>query len=46
MVTDINDQQLATLAQAQAFLDVTAAVDLTVAPGERYNFIARTVRAK
>lgn len=44
MVIDMNDQQLATLAQLQAFLDGTAAVDFTVAPDERYDFIARTVR--
>ena len=44
MVIEMNDQQLATLAQLQAFLDGTAAVDFAVAPDERYDFIARTVR--
>ena len=44
MVIDMNDKQLATLAQLQAFLDGTAAVDFAVAPGERYDFIARILR--
>ena len=39
----MNDKQLATLAQLQAFLDGTVAVDFSVAAEERYNFIARTV---
>ena len=41
MVIDMNDKQLATLAQLQAFLDGTTAVDFAVAPDERYDFIAR-----
>ena len=40
---DMNDKQLATLAQLQAFLDGTTAVDFAVAPDERYDFIARIV---
>jgi transposase InsO family protein len=44
MVIDMNDKQLATLAQLQAFLDGTAAVDFAVAADERYDFIARIVR--
>ncbi len=44
MVIDMNDQQLATLAQLQAFLKGTVAVDFSVATDERYEFIARTVR--
>ena len=44
MVIDMNDQQLATLAELQAFLDGTATVVFAVAPDERYDFIARTVR--
>ena len=44
MVIDMNDKQLATLAQLQAFLDGTSVVDFALAPGERYDFIARTVR--
>ena len=44
MVIHMNDQHLQTLAQLQAFLDGTAAVDFTLAPGERYGFIGRTVR--
>jgi len=40
----MNDKQLATLAQLQAFLDGTSVVDFALAPGERYDFIARTVR--
>jgi len=43
MVIDMNDEQLHTLAQMQAFLDGTVAVDFAVAPEERYGFIARTV---
>ena len=41
---DMNDEQLQTLAQLQAFLAGTFAVDFAVAAGERYAFIARTVR--
>jgi transposase InsO family protein len=44
MVIDMNDEQLHTLAQLQAFLDGTAAVDFAVAAAARYDFIARTVR--
>ena len=44
MVIQMNDQHLQTLAQLQAFLDGTATVDFTLAPGERYGFIGRTVR--
>ena len=43
MVIDMNDKQLLTLAQLQAFLNGTMAVDFSVAPDERYEFIARTV---
>ncbi len=44
MVIDMNDEQLHTLAQIQAFLDGTIEVDFAVAADERYDFIARTVR--
>ncbi len=44
MVIDMNDEQLHTLAQLQAFLDGTIEVDFAVAADERYEFIARTVR--
>ncbi len=44
MVIDMNDEQLHTLAQMQAFLDGTVAVEFSVALDERYGFIARTVR--
>ena len=44
MVIDMNDEQLHTLAQMQAFLDGTVAVEFAVALDERYGFIARTVR--
>jgi transposase InsO family protein len=44
MVIDMNDEQLHTLAELQAFLDGTMAVDFAVAADERYAFIARTVR--
>src|ERR1035437_1398848 len=44
MVIDMNDNQLHTLAQIQAFLDGTVAVEFSVAAEERYGFIARTVR--
>ncbi len=43
MVIDMNDKQLLTLAQLQAFLDGTVMVDFSVAAEERYDFIARTV---
>ena len=44
MVIDMNDEQLHTLAQMQAFLDGTVALEFSVATEERYAFIARTVR--
>ena len=44
MVIQMNDQQLQTLAQLQAFLDGTTTVAFTLAPSERYGFIGRTVR--
>jgi transposase InsO family protein len=44
MVIDMNDEQLHTLAELQAFLDGTVAVDFAVATPARYDFIARTVR--
>jgi transposase InsO family protein len=44
MVIDMNDKQLTTLAQLQAFLDGTVALDFVLAPDERYDFIARTVQ--
>jgi len=44
MVIDMNDEQLRTLADLQAFLTGTVAMDFTVAADERYEFIARTVR--
>ena len=43
MVIDMDDKQLLTLAQLQAFLDGTVAVDFAVAAEERYDFIARTL---
>ena len=44
MVIDMNDKQLATLAQVKAFLAGTMAVDFAVAVDERYDFITRTLR--
>ena len=44
MVIQMNDRQLHTLAQLQAFLDGTTAVDFAVTTEERYGFIGRTVR--
>jgi hypothetical protein len=44
MVIDMNDEQLHTVAQLRAFVDGTVAVNFSVAPDERYDFIARTVR--
>jgi len=44
MVIDMNDEQLHTLADLQAFLDGTVALDFTVGADERYEFIVRTVR--
>jgi hypothetical protein len=43
-VIDINDEQLHTMVQLQAFWDGTIAVDFAVAVDERYDFIARTAR--
>jgi hypothetical protein len=44
MVIDMKDEQLRTLAQLQAFVDGTVAVDFAVTGEERYGFIARTIR--
>ena len=44
MVIDMNDEQVHTLAQMQAFLDRMMALEFAVAGQERYDFIARTVR--
>ncbi len=44
MVIYMNEQQLQTLEQLQAFLDGTAAIDLQLAPAERYACISRTLR--
>jgi hypothetical protein len=44
MVIQMNDRQLQTLAQLQAFVDGTTTVDFALAPAERYSFIARTLR--
>ena len=44
MVIDMNDKQLATLAQVKAFLAGTTAVDFAVAATERYDFISRTLQ--
>lgn len=44
MAIDMNDEQLHTLAQLQAFLDGTAVVEFAVAAEARYDFIACTVR--
>ena len=43
MVIDMNDKQLHTLSQLQAFLNGTVAVDFSVAAEARCDFIARTV---
>lgn len=43
MVINMNNKQLLTLAQLQAFLNETVAVDFSVTAEERYDFIARTV---
>ncbi len=40
----MNDEQMHTLAQLQAFLDGTTAIAFAVAADERYDFIARTIR--
>ena len=44
MVINMNDEQLHTLADLQAFLAGTVAMDFTVTADQRYEFIARTVR--
>ena len=44
MVIDMDDAQLQTLDQVRAFLEGTAAMGFSVAPDERYEFVARTVR--
>ena len=44
MVIDMKDEQLRTLAQLQAFVDGTVAVDFAVTGEERYGFIGRTLR--
>jgi hypothetical protein len=46
MVIQMNDEQFLTLAQLQAFLDGTLAVDFSVLPAERYSIIARTITAR
>lgn len=43
MVIQMNDEQFLTLAQLQAFVDGTMAVDFSVPASDRYSFIARTV---
>ncbi len=44
MVVDMNDAQLHTLDQLHSFLKGTVALGFSVAPNERYEFVARTVR--
>ncbi|OGS97006.1 MAG: hypothetical protein A3H31_07185 [Gallionellales bacterium RIFCSPLOWO2_02_FULL_57_47] len=44
MVINMNDEQLHTLADLQAFLTGTVAMNFTVTTEQRYEFIARTVR--
>lgn len=44
MVIDMNDEQLQTLADLQAFLDGTVTVAFAVVAEARYDFIARTLR--
>src|SRR5450756_2115639 len=44
MVINMNDEQLHTLADLQAFLTGTVTMDFTVTTDQRYEFIARTVR--
>ena len=44
MVINMNDEQLHTLADLQAFLTGTVAMNFTVTTDQRYEFIARTVR--
>jgi len=44
MVIDMNDEQLHTLADLQAFVTGTVTMDFTVTADERHEFIAHTVR--
>jgi len=44
MVIDMNDAKLQTLDQVRAFLNGTVSVEFSLAPDERYEFVARTVR--
>ena len=44
MVIEMKDEKLRSLAQLQAFVDGTVAVDFAVTDEERYGFIARTLR--
>jgi transposase InsO family protein len=44
MVIDMNDEQVRTLGQMEAFLNGTVSMQFQVAGPERYAFIARTVR--
>lgn len=44
MVIDMNDAKLRTLDQVRAFLQGTVALEFSVLPEQRYEFIARTVR--
>jgi hypothetical protein len=44
MVIDMNDVKLRTLDQVRAFLQGTVALDFSVLPEQRYEFVARTVR--
>ena len=43
MVINMNDEQQNTLADLQAFLTGTVAMDFTVTADQRYELIARTV---
>jgi transposase InsO family protein len=44
MVIDMNDAKLQTLEQLRAFLNGTLTIEFSLAPEERYAFVARTVR--
>src|SRR6478672_9631845 len=44
MVIDMNEKQLASLAQVKAFLEGSTTVDFAVAATERYAFITRTLQ--
>jgi hypothetical protein len=44
MVIDMNDTKLQTLDQLRAFLNGTLTVEFSLAPEERYAFVARTLR--